>query len=95
MAYGLETYSATGQLRVGQQSRLVRYVASYTGTISAATQNITVPNLVDDGTWGIQASTTDSGANVFIGAYIYNGYFQIVNNFAGTPFDYQIAIFRS
>lgn len=95
MAYGLETYSATGQLRVGQQSRLVRYVATYTGTISSATLNVTVPNLVDDGTWGIVCSATDLGSNTYIGAYIYNGYFQIVSSYPNESFDYQVAIFRS
>lgn len=102
MAYGLETFSAAGVKRVSIETRLIRYVASYSGSLTTTTgggavyTDVTVANLVDDGTWGIECAAIDFGTNVYIGAYINNGSFRVYNRdpFAGT-LSWAVTLFRS
>jgi hypothetical protein len=69
MAYGLQVWNSNGVIRLDTTDREFRYVAQYTGSISAnSTITITLTGLSTDGTWGInEQSEYGFSTNVSIG----------------------------
>lgn len=83
MSYGLEVSNSAGQVVLTVDSRLARYVDSYTiPTIAArSTVNISVPGYSTDGTWFIFIR----GSILWLGITEITDYIQVFNsNFFGS-----------
>jgi len=73
MAYGLNVWDASGNVRLDTTDREVRFVALYTGTTAGnSTTTITVSGMSNDGTWGLNDRITvnytgrlEMGTNLF------------------------------
>ena len=64
MAYGLNVWDASGNVRLDTSDREFRYVAFYTGSVSASSStNVSVSGLTNDGTWGLNET---QGSNLFL-----------------------------
>ena len=78
MAYGLQIFNSSGQIRLDTTDRTVRMYASYTGTLTIGNIiTISVPGMTDDGTWGLNAQQAGNPLNDLLDARIISGGFTL------------------
>jgi len=92
MAYGLKVYDASGNVRLDTTDREFRYVAFYSGSLSAnTTLNITVAGLSTDGTWGLNEEG-DFGFNIDVS--FSTNTLTVTNNNQYNAYPYYVQVFR-
>lgn len=92
MAYGLQIWDASGNVRLDTSDREFRYVAFYTGSVSAnSSANVSVSGLTNDGTWGLNET---QGSNLFLELSIGSNQFTVANTSSSNSGTYNVQVFR-
>jgi len=92
MAYGLKVYDASSNIRLDTTDREFRYVAFYTGSVSASSStNVSVSGLTNDGTWGLNET---QGSNLFLELSIGTNQFTVNNTDSTNAGTYNVQVFR-
>tara|TARA_R110000787_G_scaffold104873_1_gene212246 strand:- start:479 stop:760 length:282 start_codon:yes stop_codon:yes gene_type:complete len=92
MAYGLNVWDASGNVRLDTSDREFRYVAFYTGSVSASSStNVSVSGLTNDGTWGLNET---QGSNLFLELSIGTNQFTVTNTNSFNSGTYNVQVFR-
>ena len=92
MAYGLQIWDASGNVRLDTSDREFRYVAFYTGSVSASSStNVSVSGLTNDGTWGLNET---QGSNLFLELSIGTNQFTVTNTNSFNSGTYNVQVFR-
>tara|TARA_R110002153_G_scaffold105017_2_gene243219 strand:+ start:181 stop:462 length:282 start_codon:yes stop_codon:yes gene_type:complete len=92
MAYGLQIWDASGNVRMDTTDREVRFVAYYTGSTAAnSSTTISVAGLSNDGTWGLNDTAY---GNVDASLSIGSGEFTHTNSNSFNAVNYSIQVFR-
>ena len=92
MAYGLNVWDASGNVRLDTSNREFRYVAFYTGSVSASSStNVSVSGLTNDGTWGLNET---QGSNLFLELSIGTNQFTVTNTDSFNSGTYNVQVFR-
>lgn len=92
MAYGLNVWDASGNVRLDTSDREFRYVAFYTGSVSASSStNVSVSGLTNDGTWGLNET---QGSNLFLELSIGTNQFTVTNTDSFNSGTYNVQVFR-
>ena len=90
MAYGLMIYGNNGNVRLSTEDRLVRYIGTFTGTVTANnTKNVTISGMADDGTWGLN----ELSPSQLVDVSIHSGYFKVTNPYS-MSISYKVMVFR-
>lgn len=77
MAYGIQVNNSSGIAQFNSTNRLTRFIGfySYGAFTFPSTANITIPGIVDDGTWACFANATGVGVTINSGSItVANGY---------------------
>ena len=77
MSYVLQVSNSSGVIQFDSTNRLTRFIGfySYGSFTFPATVTITVPDIVDDGTWACFANATGVGVTINSGSItVANGY---------------------
>ena len=101
MSYGLQVWSASGDLRLKISDRMVRYHSTISGTITQSTSPVSVyiAGITNDGTWGLSNdiplygnyNTSDDVKVEFAST----NYVTVTKQHSYTGnFDYRIQVFR-
>ena len=92
MAYGLQVWDANGNVRLDTSDREFRYVAFYTGSVSAnSSANVSVSGLTNDGTWGLNET---QGSNLYLELSIGTNQFTVTNTGSFSSGTYNVQVFR-
>ena len=92
MAYGLNVWDASGNVRLDTSDREFRYVAFYTGSVSASSStNVSVSGLTNNGTWGLNET---QGSNLFLELSIGTNQFTVTNTNSFNSGTYNVQVFR-
>lgn len=90
MAYGLVIYGNTGNVRLSTEDRQVRYIGTYSGTVSAGSSaNVTVSGMTDDGTRGLNQIDVSGYGTLSI----HSNKFTVTNSTANS-LTYKVQVFR-
>ena len=91
--YGFKVWDANGNVRLDTSNREFRYVAFYTGTVSAnSSLNVTVSGMTNDGTWGLN-ETQGSSLDLEIG--MGTNKFTLTNNSSSSAANYNVQVFKT
>ena len=92
MAYGLKVWDSNQNIRLDTTDREFRYVAFYTGSVSASSStNVSVSGLTNDGTWGLNET---QGSNLFLELSIGTNQFTVTNTDSFNSGTYNVQVFR-
>tara|TARA_B110000285_G_C15024793_1_gene563555 strand:- start:916 stop:1197 length:282 start_codon:yes stop_codon:yes gene_type:complete len=92
MAYGLKVWDSSNNIRLDTSDREFRYVAFYTGSVSASSStNVSVSGLTNDGTWGLNET---QGSNLFLELSIGTNQFTVTNTNSFNSGTYNVQVFR-
>ena len=92
MAYGLKVWDSSNNIRLDSSDREFRYVAFYTGSVSASSStNVSVSGLTNDGTWGLNET---QGSNLFLELSIGTNQFTVTNTNSFNSGTYNVQVFR-
>ena len=92
MAYGLQIWDASGNVRLDTSDRECRYVGFFTGSVSSSSSvAVTVSGMATDGTWGLNELAY---SNFYVSVSMGSGQFVISNADQYNSHDYKVQVFR-
>jgi hypothetical protein len=105
MSYGLQIYRADGQIQLDISDRITKLYGTYSGNASlvngAATPKvhsafISVPGLVDDGSWYVGPPHLSTSTTFDYVVYITNGQIelQLMSNSSSSTLSFTISVLR-
>jgi len=92
MAYGLQIWDSSGNVRLDTSDRECRYVGFFTGSVGAGSSvTVTVSGMATDGTWGLNELAY---SNFYVSVSMGSGQFVISNSDQYNSHDYKVQVFR-
>jgi|TARA_R110000744_G_scaffold287339_1_gene398503 hypothetical protein len=92
MAYGLQIWDSSGNVRLDTSDRECRYVGFFTGSVGPSSSvTVTVSGMANDGTWGLNELAY---SNFYVSVSMGSGQFVISNADQYNSHDYKVQVFR-